>query len=225
MLPLPRVGGALPGALPRSIMEADIGVKGTRHAMDVILIGPIGAGKSTLGKLVAAALGLPQVSLDDIRFRYYREIGYDESIAKQRYASDGFWGLYRYWKPFEAHAVERVLTEHVDCVVDFGAGHSVYEDEALLARVKQVLAPHPNVILVLPSADLATSLGVLRDRRPSLRDITPDINEHFLTHRSNYELATRIVYTADHTPEETCAEILQRISDGDVTSGGLRHRG
>lgn len=186
--------------------------------MHVILIGPIGAGKSTLGRLVAAALGLPQVSLDDIRFTYYQEIGYDESIAKQQYAADGFWGLYRYWKPFEAYAVERVLTEHANCVIDFGAGHSVYEDEALLTRVKQALTPHPNVVLVLPSADLATSLDVLRDRQPSLREIVPDINEHFLTHRSNYELATFIVYTADRTAEDTCAEILQRIAASDARS-------
>jgi hypothetical protein len=41
---------------------------------------------------------------------------------------------------------------------------------------------------------------------------TPGINEHFLTHRSSYELATLIVYTADRTAEETCAEILQRIA-------------
>ena len=180
--------------------------------MNVILIGPIGAGKSTLGTLIAAALGVPQISLDDIRFRYYREIGYDDGVAKLRYTADGFWGLYRYWKPFEAYAVERVLAEHTDCVVDFGAGHSVYEDEALLARVKKVFAPHPNVVLVLPSADLATSLNVLQERRPSLRDITPDINEHFITHRSNYELATLTVYTADRTAEETCAEILRLMS-------------
>lgn len=180
--------------------------------MNVILIGPIGAGKSTLGKLVAAALGVPRISLDAIRFQYYREIGYDDAVAKDRYAAEGFWGLYRYWKPFEAHAVERVLAEHADCVIDFGAGHSVYEDEALLARVKEACARHPNVVLVLPSADLATSLEVLRERRPSLRDVTPDINEHFITHRSNYELATLTVYTADRTAEDTCAEILRRIA-------------
>ena len=182
--------------------------------MDVILIGPIGAGKTTLGRLIAAALSLPQVSMDDVRFKYYREIGYDDSIAKQRYAGDGFWGLYKYWKPFEAYAVERVLTEHPGCVIDFGAGHSVYEDEALLTQAKCLLAPHPNVILVLPSADLSTSLKVLRNRRPSLVDIEPDINKHFITHASNYELAKFIVYTADRTPEDSCAEILHLITAG-----------
>ncbi|HEY1408430.1 MAG TPA: shikimate kinase [Promineifilum sp.] len=37
---------------------------------EIILIGPIGAGKSTIGRLLAERLGLPQVSMDDIRYRY-----------------------------------------------------------------------------------------------------------------------------------------------------------
>ena len=54
--------------------------------MDVVLIGPIAAGKSTLGTLLSAALGLPQCSMDDVRFRYYREIGYRAQEIR-----DSFW--------------------------------------------------------------------------------------------------------------------------------------
>ena len=42
----------------------------------------------------------------------------------------------------------------------------------------------------------------------------PDINEHFITHASNYELAKFVVYTADRTPEDSCAEILHLITTG-----------
>lgn len=179
--------------------------------MHVVLIGPIGAGKSTLGNLLSATLGLPHCSIDDVRFRYYREIGYDESLAERLYQAEGFWGLYRYWKPFEAHAVERVIEEHPDSVIDFGAGHSVYEDATLFARVKRALAPCRHVVLVLPSPDPSTSLRVLRERRPSLQAIDPDINEHFITHPSNHELATFTVHTEGRLPGETCAEIVGRI--------------
>ena len=37
---------------------------------EIILIGPIGAGKSTIGRLLAERLDLPQVSMDDSRCRY-----------------------------------------------------------------------------------------------------------------------------------------------------------
>ncbi len=33
----------------------------------IVLIGPICAGKSTIGKVLAEKLGLPQVELDEIR--------------------------------------------------------------------------------------------------------------------------------------------------------------
>ena len=182
---------------------------------DMILIGPMGTGKSTIGKLLAAALHLPQRSMDDIRWAYYKEIGYDEALAKQKIDEEGFWALYQYWKPFEAHAVERLLAdaeaEHSACVIDFGAGHSVYEDDALFARIQQVLAPYPNVVLMLPSPDEDESVEILNSRNESLREMKPNINEHFIKHHSNRDLAKFVVFTKGRTPEETRDDILGLI--------------
>jgi len=175
---------------------------------EIILIGPIGTGKSTVGKLLSAELGMPQCSVDDVRFNYYKEIGYDEEIAKAKYEAGGFWELYKYWKPFEAHAVERLLSEHKHCVIDFGAGHSVYEDDRLFERVQKILSPYKYVILLMPSPDLDESVNILNEREESLREMKPNINEHFVKHHSNYDLAKHTVYTKGKTPEETCAEIL-----------------
>jgi hypothetical protein len=143
--------------------------------MDVVLIGPIAAGKSTLGKLLSVARGLPQCSIDDVRFRYYSEIGYDESFAKRLYQSEGFWGLYRYWKPFEAHAVERVVEDHPNSVIDLGAGHSVYEDDALFVRVKRALAQRSRctrraVCHGRRAPRLSVTSSPVRDRQPHRYD-------------------------------------------------------
>lgn len=179
--------------------------------MEIILIGPIGTGKSTIGELLAQKLNIPQVSMDDLRFDYYNEIGYDAELGRKIRETEGFWGIYRYWKPFEAHAVKRILADHQGCVIDFGAGHSVFEDGTLFAQVKQTLSAFPNVILLLPSPDHDESIAILNEGEEWLKDMKPNINEHFVRHPSNYELAKQVVYTKNKSPVETCDEILSLL--------------
>lgn len=174
---------------------------------DVFLIGPMGAGKSTLGKLLAAQLGRRQVSLDEIRWDYYQEIGYDRAVQRAIGEREGFAGVYRYWKPFEIHAVERALQDHPGCVMDFGAGHSVHEDPTAFARIQALLAPYPNVVLLLPSPDLDEAIALLRERTPFKIDGVP-FTRYLVTHPAFRTLATQVVYTEGKTPEEVCAEIL-----------------
>jgi hypothetical protein len=181
-----------------------------QHTMrhEIVLIGPIGAGKSTIGALLAQHLGLPQVSMDDLRVDYYREIGYDEAFAKQLRATEGFAALVAYWKPFEAHAVERLLSDHRDCVFDMGAGHTVYEDPVLFERVRLALAPFRNVVLLLPSGNVEQSLDLMEGYDPVLvRD--REINRHFMEHPSNGLLAKYMIYWRGLTPEQTRDEVLK----------------
>ena len=128
-------------------MDGDLSVstKGTCVSQDVVLIGPIGVGKSTQGRLLSEALSLPQCSMDQYRWDYYREIGYDEEFDQRLGAHVGFWGRYLYWKEFECHAVERLLSEHRDCVIDLGGGHSVYGIDTHFSRVRSALEPAPDL--------------------------------------------------------------------------------
>jgi shikimate kinase len=178
---------------------------------EIILIGPMGAGKSTQGKLLAEALGLTQCSMDEVRWDYYREIGFDDQKQRQIGEKEGIEGVCRYWKPFEAHAVERLPADHRNCVIDFGAGHSVYEDDELFERVRKALAPYPNVVLLLPSPDPEESIQVLHARNSGAAPQEFDLNSHFVRHRSNYDLAKIVVYTEGNTPEQTRDRILTAI--------------
>lgn len=178
---------------------------------DIILIGPQGAGKSTIGKLLADQLGLPQCSMDKLRWDYYKEIGYDEKLAQHKRETEGVWGIIQYWKPFEAHAVERLLSEHQNCVIDFGAGHSVYENASLFRRVETALAPYANVILLMPSPDLEETLQLLNERNKELSEDIRSTNNHFVRHPSNYKLAKFTVYTKGKTPEKIRDEILNLV--------------
>lgn len=185
----------------------------------VVLIGPMSVGKSTLAKKLAKQLGVPRVELDEVRGRFYNEIGYDEKHASDIIGQEGMLGLLQYWKPFEAHAVERALEEFNNCVMDFGAGHSVYENPALFDRVQKALEPHKFVILVMPSPDLERSIEIVNQRFSELlvREVGKvdpellDLNEHFVRHPSNQLLAKKIIYTEGRSIKATVQEILDWI--------------
>lgn len=179
----------------------------------IILIGPMGAGKTTIGALLAEQLGLPQYALDELRWDYYAEIGYSREVEKQIREAEGVAGALRYWKPFEVHAVEQLLADYQTGIFDFGAGHSVYDDPARLARVERALQPFRNVILLLPSPEDDESVRVLRERYLAVSGWDGmadgiDLHAYFVKHPANRRLAKHIVYTAGQTPEQTCAAIL-----------------
>mgnify|MGYP003383401815 CR=1 FL=1 len=186
----------------------------------VILIGPLGVGKTTVGRLLAQRLDLPLCSVDAVREAYYQMVGYDQAIAAQIGASkQGIQGVLRYSKPFEAALVEKILADHHG-IIDFGASNSVYEDAALFDRVANVLAPQPNVILLLPSPDLEESAAILRHRLVAMltaagKDFTHELfalNDYFIKHPSNRRLAKRIIYTKDKSPDDVCDALVQSLA-------------
>lgn len=178
---------------------------------DVILIGPPAAGKSTLSNLLASRLGLPQFALDEVDWENHAEAGYDEETARRVWEEQGLRGWYRYMQPVWARAMERILAEHRGHIIDFGAGHSVYEDEALFDEVRRAMSAYDHVILLLPSPDLDESVRILKERpRSTIAGI--DANRHFIEHPSNRKLAKQVVYTEGKTPEETRDEVLRRLS-------------
>ena len=185
----------------------------------IILIGPLGAGKTTVGHLLAEKLDLPFCSVDNVRWAYYQEVGYDKTLASQIAASDqGIQGVLRYSKPFEVQMVEKVLTDHHG-IIDFGASNSVYDDKDLFARVENALAPYPNVILLLPSPDMDESVEILKNRLTRMlteagKEFTDELfelNKYFVKHASNHQLAKLVIYTKDKTPENICDELVQKL--------------
>src|ERR1043166_4007585 len=168
---------------------------------DIILIGPQRAGKSTQGRLLADKLGVPQVSMVAVCREYYRELT-STPEAPSMLGPDGMMA-----SEYKLYGLERLLAEHRECVFDLGAGHSVYRDEPSLARAKEILASYPNVVLLLPCPDLDEAARILEERNRenewlhSFRARSGyDPNDHFLRHRSNFELAKLIVYMEGKSP-------------------------
>ena len=187
----------------------------------VVLIGPPSTGKTTIAPILAKRLGLEHVSLDDLRWAYYDEIGFDHEHVGTIAQQGGFEAVYQYSKPFELHALERVLEDHKGKVIELGGGHSVYEDEALLERARLALFPVSYVVLLMPSSDLDESCRVLRARtiqkapsegwEPSESDLK--LFDHLARHPSNRFLAKQVVYTLGRTPDEVVTQLAHVIAE------------
>ena len=184
---------------------------------NIILIGPSGAGKSTLSKLLATRLGLTALELDDLRWAYYAELGYDHEEQRRIRKVGGMRASAEYWNPFDIHSVERVLADYpAGNVIAFGAGASIYEG-ARFDRAQQLLQPHL-VILLLPSPNHAESRQIMEARivakEPEAIHFVQgisEVNAMFLQHPSNQNLANLTIYTKGKSPEQTCDEITNLI--------------
>ncbi|MBZ0304376.1 MAG: shikimate kinase [Anaerolineae bacterium] len=182
------------------------------HAPEILLIGPPDTGKSTIGERLSERLQRSQASVDRLRQTYYAEIGYDHQVAQQIRAAEGFAALVRYWKPFDLHGVARTLEDYPGHIIDFGAGHSVYDDPDDMNRLQALLAPYLNVILLLPSPDPAESVAILYERQRVRTGIDGiELNRFLIERPCNRLLATHTVYTQGQTREQTRDAILVQI--------------
>lgn len=167
-------------------------------SQSILLIGPSGAGKSTVADELCKITGMQRLCLD--------------YIANQDRKS-GFIKRFRNDEEYYLYLIELQLKRAQDLgisgVVDFGAGHSVYDDEEIFERVKTILNKFKNVVLLLPSEDLEESLQLLSKR--STGDYSP--NRKFITSPCNGELATIIIYEQGRTPNQIAQDIIYRINN------------
>jgi shikimate kinase len=184
----------------------------------IILIGPFGAGKSTIAELLSPRLGLPTESLDRHQ-HYYQEAGFSRDEFRRIARTVAPKAADAYFQTYFPPAIERLLADYPRHIIDLGAGHTVYEDEALFARVRRTLAPYPHVVLLLPSPDLDESVRVLRERAQSkpgadyFLESDFDYFSHWVKRPDNAALATLTLYTAGQTPEQTAEALLAALGE------------
>jgi shikimate kinase len=178
-----------------------------RDSLPIILIGPMKAGKTTVGRLLAEQLGCPFCSLDVYENRYAREVGFRERLAEQIQAEQGVYAWYEYRRKYFDHVVIRFLQDQRTGVLELGGGHPILPTPEQQLRVNRALAMIDHVFLLIPDPDLNRSRYICWERqRPERRD--PDLNELLLSDRRFFELAKHVIYTHGNSPNESCEEIL-----------------
>ena len=164
----------------------------------IILIGPSGAGKTTVAKELNKKTKMPRVSLDTIM---------------NKLKQSGFSTLYDNVEEFNYYIISQILkkakSNNLYGVIDFGAGHSVYDDKEIFEKIKTMLKPFKNIVLLLPNKDEEVSLEIINGRA------TGDISENrkFYESPCNKELATMTIYENGRQPSQVAEEIISRVNE------------
>src|SRR4051812_39695276 len=172
---------------------------GPRTGPVLVLVGPPGAGKTTVGVLVAAELGVPFLDTDQAI-----EAAAGKTVS-DIFIEDGE-EQFRAW---EREAVARALDEQGG-VIALGGG-------AVLAdATRRRLATAPVGALEVPLPDAVARVGLARDR-PLLLDSPRARIAAMLRERAPIyaEVAQRSVRTADRPPDDVAAEIIEWLRAGD----------
>ncbi|WP_344470360.1 shikimate kinase [Nonomuraea monospora] len=161
----------------------------------VVLIGPPGSGKSTLGRLLSERLGLG-----------FRDTDADVEAVAGKPVSDIFVedGETRF-RELEHEAVRRALAEH-DGVLSLGGGAVLHEETQAL------LAGHHVVYLQVGLADAVQRVGLASARPLLVLNPRSQLKKLMEERRPVYErLAVVTVVTDKREPEELADEIVKGL--------------
>jgi hypothetical protein len=179
---------------------------------ELVIIGPPTVGKSTVSKILSERLSIPRISMDEVLFSYFSEVGFDENHWKLIGEKLGRPAAYRYLKVFGSYGVRRILESHKDCVFDFGGGGVTGEFPDEFDAIKSALQHFKNVVFLSPSPDKKESLQYLYQRL-GIKPPGWTILEHIIYQPAHETLAKHTVYIKDKTPTQVADEILTKIEN------------
>lgn len=163
----------------------------------VVLVGPPGVGKSTVGAIVAARLDLPLRDTDE-----------DIAAEQGRSVQDIFVESGEpHFRELEHEAVARALTDH-DGVLALGGGAPLHP------RTRELLREHQVVFLDVGLAQAAARVGLNSGRPLLLGNVRGQLKRLMDERRPVYtEVATVTIDTDGHTPEDVAEAVIDAIKE------------
>ena len=168
--------------------------------MKISLMGYMGSGKTTIGKLLSDYMNLKFIDLDQ-----YIEVAEHKAISKI-FAESGE----IYFRKIEKDYLHQVLAQN-DFVLSTGGGTPAYYDNLQSINENSLsfyLQANPN--------NLAKRLSLSESRRPVIAHLTKEelpefIAKHLFERNAYYQQATYTVNTNKKTEQEIVNEIREKI--------------
>ena len=166
------------------------------YCMNIYLIGYMGSGKSTVGRLLAAKLQLEFIDFDE-----HIELSTEKTIT-EIFDQEGE----EKFRALEHECLKRLLTKN-NVVIALGGGTPCFHNNMELINKKGT-----SVYIDMNVADLVKRLAKARNKRPLIRDLNEVDLKYFV--EANLEKRLPVYKQAHHTihagnlPTEKLAEII-----------------
>ena len=171
--------------------------------MKIVLLGYMGSGKSTVGKLLAEALEIPFLDLDD----------YIEKIEEQSIANIFAQKGEIYFRKKEAASLRKVLSRAEDLVLSIGGGTPCY------ANNMQAISEITNDVFYLKASisKLVNRLSKEKSERPLIKNFDDEelpefIGKHLFERSFYYSQAEHNIQCDNMNPSEIVKEIKTLLS-------------
>ena len=169
----------------------------------IILLGYMGCGKSTVGRLLAKQLLLPFIDLDDHLSRIH---GRSVQNLFLEHGEISF-------RKLEKTALDDLLASAQVSVLSLGGGTPCYAD-----NMQSVIQSTPLTFYLSTSiSTLCNRLFLEKDHRPMISHLTSKeklkdfIAKHIHERKMFYEQANHLMYLQDETPQELVNQIIEKL--------------
>ena len=170
----------------------------------IILIGYMGCGKSTVGRLLAKHLSFNFVDLDDFLSEKH---GSSVPNLFLKYGEIGF-------RKLEKIALDHLLVSNKEFVLSLGGGTPCYAE-----NMESVIKSTPNTFYLSPTiSTLCNRLYPDKQCRPMISHLTSEdklqefIAKHIFERKQYYEQASNVLYIHDQTPQELVDQIIKKLA-------------
>lgn len=167
--------------------------------MNIILMGYMGSGKSTLGKMLAARKGMQFIDFDN----YIEE--HEQQTIPNIFAAKGE----IYFRKQEANYLTQILAEETTAIISLGGGTPCYGNNLDIIKASAGMSVYVNV----PVVELTRRLWTARKGRPmlnhqdTLEKLEEYVRKHLFERSFYYHQADRVIKAEAKTAEELVNEL------------------